>query len=140
MKAQEEKKILVQFNEVNDYIFNIDHLPKWLNYVENLKHITMNQEIKGSYISMEINLFRKVENFHFRISEYEKNKKIRLKSKTPFFFEITIKIEKSIDGFSYVNLKTKIKPKNFLILLRRKKLISSTSLSLSNLENFSVLN
>lgn len=136
MKVENEIKINVHFEELNHFIFNIDNLPKWLNYIDALEHITMNQEIKGSYILMNINIFKKPISFNFRISEYEKNKKIRIKANLPFLFEITIKTFQSIDGNCYVKLKTKCKPNSILFLFRRKKLKRNNNISLENLEEY----
>lgn len=136
MKAEDEKKIPVKFQQLNEFIFSIDNLSKWLNYVDQLDKITMCQEVKGSFISMKINLFRKNQAFQFRIKEFEKNKKIRLKAIQPYFFEITIKTFQAVDGFSYVVLKTKTKPQGIFILFGRKKLKSKNKFSLEILEGF----
>jgi hypothetical protein len=136
MKADNEKKLFVNIDLLNGFIFDIDNLPKWINYVDGLDHITMNQEIKGSYVALKINLFNNEKIFHFRISEYEKNKKIRLKSNSPFFFEITIKSYQSVDGFSYIKLKTKLKPRGILHLFLTKKLRLKNKISLDILQEY----
>jgi hypothetical protein len=136
MRADNEKKLFVNIDLLNSFVFDIDNLPKWINYVDGLDHITMNQEIKGSYVALKINLFKNEKIFHFRISEYEKNKKIRLKSNSPFFFEITIKSYQSVDGFSYIKLKTKLKPRGILHLFLTKKLRLKNKISLDILQEY----
>lgn len=136
MKIENEKKIFVKFHDLNEFVFNLNNLPKWLAYVESLEQITINQEVKGSYLSLKINIFKKNQVFNFRVSEFEKNKKIKLKSIQPFLFEITIKTLQSVDGNSYVILKTKCKAKGFFIFFSRKKLRSKNKFSLEILQGF----
>jgi hypothetical protein len=134
MKAEDEIKLNINFEDLNQFVFDIDNLQKWLHYVEELENITINQEIKGSYVSMKINLFQKPKTFNFRISEFERNKKIRIKANLPFLFEITIKTYQALDGYAYLSLKTKCKPKSILFLFLRKRLKAKNRISLEILK------
>ncbi|MBI2258029.1 MAG: hypothetical protein HYU67_03920 [Flavobacteriia bacterium] len=136
MKMEDEKKLMIKFHFLNEFIFEIDNLPLWLRYIDGLEHVTMHQNIKGSCIVIKINLFKKNQVFNFRISEYEKNKKIKLKSYHPYLFEITIKTYQAVNGFSYVHLKTKCKPQGLFLFFGRKKLQNKSKLSLETLGEY----
>lgn len=134
MKVEDEKKIAVKFHQLNEYIYSIENLPKWVHYIDDLENMTMTQDIKNSIVSAKVSLFRKKQDFQFRIREYEKNKKIRLKSVQPYFFEITVKTLQAVDGSTYVTLKTKAKPQGLFLLFGRKKLRTKNRYSLEILE------
>lgn len=117
MKIENELKLPIKFNELNEFIYNIDNLTKWISYIEQVDWITPPPPMKGSYLAFLIKLFGKAKQFNFKISEFEKNKKIKLKAMNPYILEITIRTFQSVDNLSYIVLKTKVKPFGLLKLL-----------------------
>jgi hypothetical protein len=136
MKVEDEKKMSIKFDQANEFIFQIKNLSNWLSYVNDLDYITKIQDETGSYLKVEINLFKNNQHFKFKIIEFEKNKKIKIKATKPFLFEIILKTEQLVDGGTYVKLKTKCKPNNILFLFSKKKLRRNNRISLENLEKF----
>lgn len=110
MKTEFEIEIRKSNAKVCAELFNINGWNQWLSKVEAVDWITPQPLIVGSYFSVKSNILHKELGFTFKVVEFEKNKKLKVRSTKPYNYEITIKCIPTVNNTSIVTLRQKIKP------------------------------